>query len=166
VNAANSVDAQAAYESQMSIWACLMGGVNLVYHSAGWLEGGLTASFEKVIVDAEMLQMAAEVLQPIEVSEDTMALEAVKDVGIGGHFFGTAHTLARYEEAFYAPLISDWRNFETWEEAGSPSATQHANRVWKQLLAEYEPPAIGDSVREALDAFVAKRKSEIDPNAL
>ena len=161
VNAANSPDAQAAYESQMSLWANIMGGANLVWHGAGWLEGGLTSSFEKVIIDADNLQMMTEVMQPLTVDENTLGLEAIEDVGIGGHFFGTAHTIERYENAFYEPLVSDWRNFEAWEEAGSPSAADHANRIWKQLLREYEPPAVEPGRREALDEFVKRRKVEI-----
>ena len=161
VNAANSVDAQAAYESQMSVWATIMGGANLVWHGAGWMEGGLTSSFEKVIIDADNLQMMAEVMKPIQVDESTLGLEAIEDVGIGGHFFGTAHTIERYENAFYEPMVSDWRNFESWEEAGSPSAAQHANRIWKKLLREYEPPPMAADRREELDEFVKRRKLEI-----
>lgn len=161
VNAANSVDAQAAYESQMSVWATIMGGANLVWHGAGWMEGGLTSSFEKVIIDADNLQMMAEVMKPIQVDESTLGLEAIEDVGIGGHFFGTAHTIERYENAFYEPMVSDWRNFESWEEAGSPSAAQHANRIWKKLLREYEPPPMAADRREELDEFVTRRKLEI-----
>ncbi len=161
VNASNTVDAQAAYESGMSLWATVMGHANLIIHSAGWLEGGLTASFEKMIIDAEMLQMMAELLQRIEVNDETIALDAIAEVGPGGHFFGAAHTLARYETAFYQPMVSDWRNFETWEEAGALTATQRANAIWKQLLAEYEPPPLDAAIDEALDAFVARRKAEI-----
>ncbi len=149
-NASNTVDAQAAYESQMSIWGAVMGHANMVYHAAGWMEGGLTASFEKMIIDAEMLQMMAEFLQPLEVSDDTLALDAIAEVGPGGHFFGAAHTLARYETAFYAPLVSDWRNFETWEETGSLTATQRANTIWKRLLADYEQPPIDPAADEVI----------------
>jgi trimethylamine--corrinoid protein Co-methyltransferase len=126
------------------------------------LEGGLTASFEKLILDAEILQMTAEVLQPLVVSEAELGVDAVAEVGPGGHFFASAHTLERYETAFYQPLISDWRNFETWHEDGARTATERANRVWKQLLAEYEAPALDPAVAEALDAFVARRKREIE----
>jgi trimethylamine--corrinoid protein Co-methyltransferase len=160
--ASNVVDAQAAYESEMAVWGALMGGVNLLYQGAGWLEGGLTASFEKLILDAEILQMTAEVLQPLVVSEAELGVDAVAEVGPGGHFFASAHTLERYETAFYQPLISDWRNFETWHEDGARTATERANRVWKQLLAEYEAPALDPAVAEALDAFVARRKREIE----
>ena len=161
VNASNAVDAQATYESSMSIWGSVMGYANLLHHRAGWLEGGLTASFEKAIIDAEMLQMMAAFLDPIEINEETLALEAIGAVEPGGHFFGSAHTLARYETAFYNPLLSDWRNFETWEEAGTLTATDRASTIWKALLEEYEPPPLGRDVDEALKEFIARRKLEI-----
>lgn len=143
-----------------SLWGVIEGGGNFVMHSAGWTEGGLTASFEKFILDVDLLQMVAEFLKPLDVSEDALALDAIRDVGPGGHFFGTAHTLARYESAFYSPLISDWRNNETWVEAGSPTAFDRANRIYKQTLAEYERPPLDPAIEEELDAFVAKRKAE------
>jgi trimethylamine--corrinoid protein Co-methyltransferase len=161
VNASNAVDAQATYESEMSIWASVMAHASFIHHGAGWLEGGLCASFEKMMLDAEMLQMMAEFLQPLQVDDDTLAFDAIRDVGPGGHFFGSAHTLARYETAFYAPMLSDWRNFETWQEAGGLTATQRANALWKQLLADYEPPPLDPAVDEALRAYVARRKVEI-----
>ena len=158
--AANAVDAQAAYESEMSIWGAVMGGVNMMLHGAGWMEGGLVASFEKFILDVEMLQMMGEFLQPLEVTDDTLGLEAMTDVGPGGHFFGTAHTMARYETAFYSPILSDWRNYESWRLAGAQTAEQRANAIWKQALAEFQPPALDPAITEALEAFVAKRKEE------
>lgn len=159
--AASVVDAQSAYESEMSLWGTVMGHTNLVLHAAGWLEGGLTASFEKLVVDAEMLQLIAGVLSPIEVNDDTLAFEAVREVGPGGHFFAAADTLNRYETAFYTPLVSDWRNFETWQDDGAKTATERANCVWKQLLAEYEKPPIDPAIEEELQAYMAKRKEEI-----
>ena len=159
--ASNVVDAQAAYESEMAVWGAVMGGVNLLYQGAGWLEGGLTASYEKLVIDAEILQMMSEVLQPLPVDEASLGFDAMVDVGPGGHFFGTAHTLERYETAFYRPLVSDWRNFETWSADGAQTATQRANTIWKRLLAEAVPPALDPPVLEALDAFVARRKREI-----
>ena len=155
------VDAQAAYESEMAVWGAVMGGVNLLYQGAGWLEGGLTASYEKLIVDAEILQMMSEVLQPVTVDEASLGLDAIAEVGPGGHFFGSAHTLERYETAFYRPILSDWRNYETWAEDGAQSATQRANRIWKQLLAEFEPPPLDPGRAEAIADFVARRKTEI-----
>jgi trimethylamine--corrinoid protein Co-methyltransferase len=160
--ASNVVDAQAAYESEMAVWGAIMGGVNLLYQGAGWLEGGLTASFEKLIVDAEILQMLSEVLQPVPVDDATLGVEAIAEVGPGGHFFGSAHTLERYETAFYRPLISDWRNFETWQADGGRTATERANAAWKRLLADAVPPPLDPSVLAELDAFVARRKREIE----
>ena len=159
--ASSVVDAQAAYESEMAVWGAIMSGVNLLYQGAGWLEGGLTASFEKLILDVEILQMMSEVLQPLVVDEATLGFEAIREVGPGGHFFGTAHTLERYETAFYQPLLSDWRNFETWQADGARTATERANTIWKRLLAEAVPPPMDPARAEALDAFVARRTREI-----
>jgi trimethylamine--corrinoid protein Co-methyltransferase len=159
-NAANLVDAQAAYESEMSLWGAVMGHANMVLHGAGWMEGGLTASFEKFVLDVELLQMMAELMRPIEVNEATLGLEAIREVQPGGHFFGAAHTLERYETAFYAPLISDWRNYETWEESGAETATQRAHKIYKRVLAEFEPPPLDPAIQEELEAYVARRKEE------
>jgi trimethylamine---corrinoid protein Co-methyltransferase len=159
--ASNVVDAQAAYESEMAVWGAVMGGVNLLYQGAGWLEGGLTASYEKLIIDAEILQMMSEVFQPLVVDDASLGLDAIADVGPGGHFFGTPHTLERFEAAFYRPLVSDWRNFETWQSDGARTATERANTIWKQLLAEAGPSTLDPEVTAALDAFVARRKREI-----
>ena len=120
-NASNAVDAQAAYESEMSLWASVMAHTNIVNHAGGWLEGGLTASYEKLVIDAEMCQLLAEYLEPVMVDEDTLAVDAIAEVQPGGHFFGATHTLERYEDVFYQPIVSDWRNFETWHEAGAHS---------------------------------------------
>ena len=158
--AANTVDAQAAYESVFSLWGAIQGGGNLMMHAAGWLEGGLRCSYEKTILDIDLLQMVAEFLTPLDLSEDALAVEAIRSVGPGGHFFGTPHTQSRYKTAFYAPIISDWRNFETWAEAGSPTAMERANRVWKERLATYEQPQMDPAIQEELDAFVEKRKAE------
>jgi trimethylamine--corrinoid protein Co-methyltransferase len=158
VNACNAPDAQAAYESQMSLWGALMGGCNVLMHGAGWLEGGLTASFEKFMLDIEMLQMFAEMFRPIECDADSLGLDAIREVGPGGHFFGAAHTLARYETAFYAPLISDWRNFEAWREAGALDAARRAHAAYKRTLAAYEAPPIDAGAQAALDDYVARAR--------
>ncbi len=160
VNASNAVDAQAAYESGMSLWAAFMAHGNLVHHGAGWLEGGLVASFEKMIVDAEMIQGMFETLRPIAVDDDEIGIDAMAEVGPGGHFFGARHTLERYRDAFYAPMLSDWRNFESWTEAGAPDAARRANAIWKRLLAEFEAPPLDAAIREELEAYVARRKAE------
>jgi len=159
---AKAVDAQAAYESEMALWGAMLGGAHLVQHAAGWLDGGATFGFEKLILDVEMLQMLAETLRPLDTSEDELGLEAMREVGPGGHFFGAAHTLARYETAFYAPLLSDWRNFETWRAAGAEDAAARAARIAKDLLGASQPPEVDPAVAEALDAFVARRKAAIE----
>ncbi len=160
VSAANAVDAQAAYESVFSLWGAVMGGVNLLMHGAGWMEGGLHAGYEKVILDAELLGMVEAFLDPVPVDEDSMAFSAMQEVGPGGHFFGAEHTQSRYRTAFHKPMLSDWRNYESWEEAGSPELPGKANRIWKELLAAYEPPPLDPARREELEAFVARRKSQ------
>jgi len=159
-NAANSLDAQAAYESVFSLWGAIMGGGNLIVHAAGWMEGGLVASFEKFALDADLLQMVTRFLQPVIVDDAAMALDAIREVGPGGHFFGAQHTLARYSTAFYEPLISDWRNHGQWVAAGSPQAPEKANALWKQALAEYEEPVLAAGIAADIDTFVARRIAE------
>ncbi|HEX5014688.1 MAG TPA: trimethylamine methyltransferase family protein [Candidatus Limnocylindrales bacterium] len=160
VSAANAVDAQAAYESVFSLWGAVMGGVNMLMHGSGWMEGGLHAGFEKAILDAELLGMVEAFLEPVAVDDDSLAISAMEEVGPGGHFFGAQHTQSRYKTAFHKPMLSDWRNYESWQEAGSPEAPAKANRVWKALLAAYEPPAMDPARREELDAFLARRVEE------
>ncbi len=157
----NCIDGQAAFESEMSLWGSVMGHANLVNHAAGWLEGGLTASFEKLIIDAEMLQMMAEYLRPIEVTDDELAVDAIAEVGPGGHHFGTSHTLERYETAFYTPILSNRQNFEAWQESGSPDIGVRANAIWKQLLSEYQQPPLDPAIDEALVDYVVKRKQTL-----
>jgi trimethylamine--corrinoid protein Co-methyltransferase len=161
-SASNVVDAQAAYESEMSIWSSVMAHANLVYHGAGWMEGGLTASFEKIVLDVEMLQMIAETIQPFAVEPEDIAFDAIASVPPGGHFFGAEHTLARYETAFYQPLLSNWQNYENWEIAGGQNATQRATGIWQQVFESYEKPAMEPAIVEALDAYVARRKEELN----
>jgi len=158
--ASNVADGQAVYESQMSLWGALMGGCNFLIHGAGWLEGGLCASYEKFIIDVEMLQMLAEVFQPLLVNTDEIGLDAIADVGPGGHFFSTAHTMQRFKSEFYTPLISDWRNYGQWAEDGALTVTQRANKVWHETLKRYEPPTREISTLEELTAFVSRRKEE------
>jgi len=159
-NAANSVDAQAAYETAFSLWGAIMGGGNIIQHAAGWIEGGLVASYEKFALDVDLLQMMQEFLKPVVVDEAEMALKAMQEVGPGGHFFGAQHTLERYSTAFYQPLISDWRNFQSWQAAGAPTADKKANALWKQALAEYRQPYLDPAALEQIDDFVARRITE------
>ena len=165
VNASPAVDAQSTYETAFSLQAAILSHSHLINHAAGWLEGGLVASFEKIVVDAELLRGWAEILKPVEFSDDDLAVDAIKGVEPGGHFFGTAHTLARYETAFYRPLLSDWSNFESWTEAGGRDATRRATDIWKKLLAESVPPPLDPAVREAIDAYIARRAAELGCDA-
>jgi trimethylamine---corrinoid protein Co-methyltransferase len=162
VNASPMVDAQSTYETAFSLQAAVLSHSHLINHAAGWLEGGLSASFEKIVVDAELLRNWAEILKPVSFNDDDLAVDAIKDIAAGGHFFGAAHTLARYESAFYRPLLSDWSNFENWTEAGARNATERATGIWKKLLAEYVPPPLDPAVKEAIAAYVARRTHEID----
>jgi len=159
-NASNAVDGQAMYETMISLYGAVLGGCNMLIHAAGWLEGGLTASKEKFVLDVEVLQMLAETFEPLVVDDDEIGLSAIADTPPGGHFFGGEHTLQRYRTAFYEPLVSDWSNFGQWTEAGSRDATQRANGVWKQALAEFEPPPLDDAIAAELDEFVARRTAE------
>ena len=158
--AANAPDAQAMWESLFSLWACVSSRTNIVYHSAGWLEGGLCASYEKFVMDCETLQQVMHYMDPVPITEDDLAVEAIKEVGPHGHFFGAAHTQSRYTTAFYAPFLSDWRNYKAWEEAGAVQTPERAHKIWKQILAEFEPPPMDEAVRDELTAYVERRKRE------
>lgn len=162
VNASPMVDAQSTYETAFSLQAAVLSHSHLINHAAGWLEGGLSASLEKIVVDAELLRNWVEILKPVTFSDDDLAVEAIKDVAAGGHFFGSAHTLARYESAFYRPLLSDWSNFENWTDAGARNATERAALIWKKLLAEYQPPPLDPAVKDAIAAYVARRSAELE----
>lgn len=160
-NASNAVDAQATYETLMALWGAVMGHGNLIFHTAGWLEGGLVASFEKLMIDCEMLQHMSKILEPLKIDLAETGLEAMKEVGPGGHFFGCAHTMERYKTAFYQPFISDWQNSEAWTLAGAKDATTRATELWPKILQEFEPPASDPAVEEQLQDYMAKRKQEL-----
>jgi trimethylamine--corrinoid protein Co-methyltransferase len=160
-SASNAADAQGAYETEMSLWGAVLGHANLVYHAAGWQEGGLTASYEKLVLDVEMLQLMIEFLKPVAVDEAELGFDAIRRVNTGGHFFGEPHTMERYEHAFYQPLVSNWQNYENWELAGGRDATARATEIWKRALAEYQQPPMDPAVSEALDAYVNRRRAEI-----
>lgn len=159
-NASTSADAQSVYETTFALWGAVLGQANLVMHAAGWLEGGLCASFEKLVIDAEVLQGLGECFRPIEVSDSELALDAIREVGPGGHFFGTGHTLARYQDAFYQPLLSDWQNHGAWVAGGSHDALHRAGTIARSLIAAHQPQRLEPQVHEALDAFVARRKEQ------
>ncbi len=162
LNTAKVPDAQAAYETQMTLWPAVMAHANVILHSAGWLESGLVCSLEKFILDVEGLAMMHHFLRGVHVDDESLALDVIAEVGPGGHHFGTAHTLARYRGAFYRPLLSDRQNYDAWQENGSQDATQRAHRLAKSLLNTYERPALDPAVEEALRDYVARRKREIE----
>lgn len=157
----NAIDAQAAYESQMSIWACMMSQPNFLAHGVGWLENGLTTSFEKMIVDCEMLQMASRVLDPVEINKETLAFNDIKDIGPGGHYLGSRLTMKRFQNAFYEPLLTNWQNYEDWQKTGATDLVTRAHNIVQRMLDEYEEPAIDSSRLEELDAYVERRREEI-----
>ena len=161
VNASPVVDAQSTYETAFSLQAAILSHSHLINHAAGWLEGGLSVSMEKIIVDAELLRNWAEFLKPVSFDDDDIGVDAIKGIAPGGHFFGAAHTLARYEKAFYRPLLSDWSNFENWTETGARNATERATGIWKRMLAEYVSPPLDPAVKEEVEAFVARRTVEL-----
>jgi trimethylamine--corrinoid protein Co-methyltransferase len=158
--ASNAPDEQAVYETMMSAWGSILGGVNMMVHAAGWLEGGLTASMEKYILDIEMLQTFAEIFQPLDSDDAALAFDAIAGVEPGSHFFGCEHTMERYQTAFYEPLVSDWSNFGQWTDNGALTATQRANGIWKKTLAEFEPPPMDPAVSDELQDFITRRTAE------
>ena len=160
-NASNTVDAQATWETQMSLWSAVMGHGNLIYHAAGWLEGGLVASFEKLVIDCEMLQHMTAMLAPLKINLEETGLEAMKEVGPGGHFFGCDHTMSRYKTAFYEPFLSDWQNQENWQLAGAKDSTTRATGLWQKALQEYEAPTPDKAVVEEMHEYAEKRKEQL-----
>lgn len=160
-NASNCVDLQATYETMMATWGAVMGGANIIYHAAGWLEGGLTASFEKFILDIEIIQNMVEFMKPMKFDDDEIGLDAIKSVPPGGHFFGAEHTMSRYQNAFYQPIVSDWANYENWEAAGAKTALDRATELWQQALKEYQKPEMDSAITEELEAYVCRRRVEI-----
>ena len=162
VCAANVPDGQAMWETSNSLWSAVQSGTNMVYHSAGWLEGGLIASPEKFIMDCEVLQMIQRYMDPAinATGSDEIALDAIREVGGEGHFFGIQHTQDRYTTAFYQPFLSDWRNFEAFELAGGVWTAERAHKKFKEILQDYEAPPMDEAIRQELAEFVERRKAE------
>ncbi|MEM9199139.1 MAG: trimethylamine methyltransferase family protein [Pseudomonadota bacterium] len=158
--AANIADAQAANETQFGLWGCLLAGSTVVIHSAGWLEGGLTVSYEKLITDIEVLQMVAEMCAETKAGEAEIGLDALAEVEPGGHFFAAQQTMARYQTEFYPPLAADWSNFGTWTERGALDASSRATALWQGILADAPGPAVdADRVAE-MHSFIRRRSAE------
>jgi trimethylamine--corrinoid protein Co-methyltransferase len=154
-------DAQGAYETLWSLWPAVLGHANLVMHAAGWLEGGLTVSLEKFVIDLENLAMFAHFLQGFAVDEAALALASIAAVGPGGHHFGTAHTQARFRTEHYQSVLADRQGYDAWVETGSADTVQRAHRIWQGAVASYQPPPMDVTVREALDDYVARRTREL-----
>jgi trimethylamine---corrinoid protein Co-methyltransferase len=161
LTASQTVDAQAAYEALMTMLPTFLAGANWVMHSAGWLESGLVSCYEKFIVDIEILRMLQEEFTPLEVDEASLAFDAHVEVGQGGHFLGAAHTLERFRDCFYRPLLSSTENFERWNRLGARDATERAGEVWRKTLEEYEQPALDEGIRSELRAYVTRRRAEL-----
>jgi trimethylamine--corrinoid protein Co-methyltransferase len=166
LSSSNVPDAQAAYETMMSLWPAILAHTNFVFQGAGWVEGGLTTSYEKLIIDVELLSMMVVLLNGQAVDDDTLALPYIDQVGPGGHHFDTEHTLSRYSTAFYNPLISSRLQYGNWVEAGSLDAAGRANLKWKEVLRNYEEPKLDTGVDEAIREFITKRKMEIGDKSL
>ena len=161
LNTAKVPDAQSAYETMWTTWPAVMAHTNFVMHAVGWLDGGLTVSYEKIIIDMENLAMFQHFLAGLEISPETLALDMIAAVPPGGHHFGTPHTQARYATEFYPVFLGDRQNFELWQENGSLDTAQRANRLWKQLLEEYEAPPIDAAIEQGLREFVERREREL-----
>ena len=154
-------DAQAAYESASTLLPTIMGGVNFVLHAAGWMEGGLSIGYEKFILDDDQLGMMSTFVKGLDLTPNGQAIDSILEHTPGNHFLGTGHTLANFETAFYRSETADNSSFEQWTEDGGLDAAQRANKIWKKRLNEYEPPALDDAVDEEMQAFMARRKSEL-----
>lgn len=156
-SAANCNDAQAANETQFGTWGCLLAGATVIIHSAGWQEGGLTVGFEKFITDMEVVNMIAALCRDMPETLDEMGMAALEEVNPGGHFFGCAHTMERYKDAFYSHLVGDLSNYGTWKEAGGLDADTRATGIWQAILEKEQRPAQDDNKIAALHEFIARR---------
>jgi trimethylamine--corrinoid protein Co-methyltransferase len=161
LNSSQVADAQAAYEALMTLLPTFLAGTNFVMHAAGWLEGGLVSCYEKFIIDIELLRELRVEFTPLEITEESLAFGAHEEVGHGGHFLGAAHTMERFRECFYRPLLSSTANFERWQRYGGKDTTERAGEIWRSTLDSYQPPPLDDSVRAELDDYVSRRRSEL-----
>jgi trimethylamine--corrinoid protein Co-methyltransferase len=156
-----TVDAQASYETMWNLWPAVLAHTNLIMHAVGWLDGGLTSSFEKFVIDLENLAMFRHFLAGFEVDEASLAMDMIAEVGPGGHHLGTSHTQARYQTAFHASSLADRQGYDGWLQAGGTDTAVRANRVWKEMLARYEQPSLDAAILEELVEFVARRDQEL-----
>ena len=165
LTAAKLPDAQAAYESQQSLFASVTAGVNFMLHGAGWLEGGLVSSYEKLVMDADQLGAYQKMLTGVAADANGLAMDAFREVGPGGHYLGAEHTKANYRDAFYQPELHDASAFEQWEAEGGSDMAQRAQARVRALLADYQPPALDPGIDEALQDFIVRRKGEMPDKA-
>jgi trimethylamine---corrinoid protein Co-methyltransferase len=154
-------DAQAGYEALMTMLPTFLAGANWVMHSAGWLEGGLVAGFEKFIVDVEILQMMQAEFKPLEIDDDSLAFGAHEEVGHGGHFLGAMHTMERFRTCFYRPLLSSSDNYEKWTRTGALDTNARASKIYQKKLEEYVAPPLDDAIRAELEEYVVRRRAEL-----
>lgn len=154
-------DAQAGYEALMTLMPTFLAGVNWVMHSAGWLDGGLVASFEKFVVDAQILEMLQHEFTPLEIDEASLAFDAHVEVGHGGHFLGAMHTMERFRDCFYRPFLSSSDNYDRWLRGGALDANARATQLYKAQLEAYEQPPLDDAIRAELEEFVVRRRAEL-----
>ncbi|OWU77159.1 trimethylamine methyltransferase family protein [Phaeobacter sp. 22II1-1F12B] len=154
-------DAQAAYETANTLNAALLGGVNFMLHSCGWLEGGLVSSYEKFVMDADQLGVLHKLAQGVNVTEDDQAMGAIAEVGPGGHYLGCAHTQANFKTAFWRTNLLDYRPFETWQEQGAPDTQALATARVAHLLDTYQQPSLDPAIEEALNSYIAEKKSSM-----
>src|SRR5262249_7867153 len=161
LNSSQTVDAQAAYESLMTMLPTFLAGANFVLHAAGWLEAGLVSCYEKFIVDIEILRQLKHEFTPVDFDDDALAFGAHEEVGAGGHFLGAAHTLERFRECFYRPILSSTENFERWQKNGGKDTTARAGELWRKTLEEYEEPAMDEAIKAELKEYVDRRRTEL-----
>jgi len=157
-------DAQSAYETSNTLNAMLLGGVNFCLHAAGWLEGGLVASFEKFVLDADQLGVLHSIAEGIDISENAQAMDAIREVGPGGHYLGCAHTQANFKNAFWRTQVLDYKPFEQWSDEGGRDSYRLAHLRVERLMSEYVAPDLDPGIDEALKDYVATRKAS-EPDA-
>ncbi|MBK5932982.1 trimethylamine--corrinoid protein Co-methyltransferase [Rhodovulum imhoffii] len=158
-------DAQAAYETANTLNAALMGGVNFMLHACGWLEGGLVASIEKFVMDADQLGALHKMAAGVALDEAAQAMDALREVGPGGHFLGCAHTQAHFREAYWRSDLLDYKAFETWDEEGARDTMVLARDRAAKMLAQYQPPPLDAAIHESLNDYATRRKAELDVSA-
>jgi trimethylamine--corrinoid protein Co-methyltransferase len=161
LNASQTADAQAAYEALMTLLPTFLTGTNFVMHAAGWLEGGLVSCYEKFIIDVELLRMLRVEFTPLEIDEASLAFGAHEEVGHGGHFLGAAHTMERFRDCFYRPLLSSTANYERWLKQGGKDTAARASEICAKTLDEYQPPPMDEAVRAELQDYVDRRRTEL-----